>query len=392
MFLRLYPLHRWADAVDKAATEGFTVLRTWGLDTEHKRMFQAIKTKNATLDAASKLRVQVGIYFLPTNTGWKFEVDRVMRLLAEWENEIGISDILLSVSVGNEGELAGATNVFILETIQFAKLYGLPVTYNFSTSVLSQNMDATEHAAMQQIVQEVSYFSIHPYGNWFGSTAQSTLSVADQITAVKAEVTSAASFLTTHSAPSSLPLVLGEVGRQSTLRGGTHDDMNTFYSTLLTEFAAGNVGDGLIYFKLADAAWKGSDSGWGLYLQGDATGLGEKKTASNQVAPPPANELSVVTQPFVYQGTKFVGYGFAFSVLTRVTVTFSNVGDASSVSGVNPPANYWGEYHTETNITPVTVLPDFDHQYGAWTAGEIRIGWPENGVAPTIQSVVADPV
>ena len=262
---------RLESALLEVSALGFDTIRTWGTNTYTGRVLEAIDQMD--LD----LKVQAGIYITNESDAAQL-IDQALELVQPYEQSI------LGFSLGNE-QLAdwnpSALQVSdVREQVQmFRERSDLSITYNFAGETLRPNSSFWNQDG-DKLLQELDYINVHSYAGFFDNRSNPEWTPQDQVEVLKADESLFRSVLDSLDLFDT-PLILGETGWQS--RG--YADQVTNAANMKTYFQEVNdyiqsdtaIFDSMFYFNFSDESWKGADDGWGLFNEGNDSGLGSTK-------------------------------------------------------------------------------------------------------------------
>ena len=262
---------RLESALLEVSALGFNTIRTWGTNTYTGRILEAIDQMD--LD----LKVQPGIYITNESDAAQL-IDQALEIAQPYEQYI------LGFSLGNE-QLAdwnpSAIRVAdVREQIQmFRERSDLSITYNFAGETLRPYSSFWNQEG-DKLLQELDYINVHSYAGFFENRSNAEWTPQDQIEVLKADESLFRSILDSFDLVDT-PLILGETGWQSS---GYADQVTNAtnmkkYFREVNDYIASDTAifDGMFYFNISDESWKGPDDHWGLFTEGNESGLGSAK-------------------------------------------------------------------------------------------------------------------
>ncbi len=262
---------RLESALKEVSGLGFDTIRTWGTNAYTGRILEAIDQMD--LD----LRVQAGIYITNDNDAAQL-IDQALEVIQPYEQYI------LGISLGNE-QLAdwnpSALPVSdVREQVQmFRERSDLSITYNFAGETLRPDSSFWSQEG-DALLQELDYINVHSYAGFFDNRSNSEWTPQKQLEVLKADESLFRDVLDSFDLFDT-PLILGETGWQS---GGYADqvtnpvNMQTYFQEV-GQYIDSDLAifDSMFYFNFSDESWKGPDDLWGLFNEGNESGLGAAK-------------------------------------------------------------------------------------------------------------------
>ena len=262
---------RLESALLEVSALGFDTIRTWDTNAYTGRILEAIDQMD--LD----LKVQAGIYITNESDAAQL-IDRALEVIQPYEQHI------LGFSLGNE-QLAdwnpSALRVSdVREQVQmFRERSDLSITYNFAGETLRPYSSFWNQQG-DELLQELDYINVHSYAGFFDNRSNPEWTPQDQMEVLKADESLFQSVLNSLDLFDT-PLILGETGWQS----GGYADQVTNAANMKTYFQAVShyiesdmaIFDSMFYFNFSDESWKGPDDFWGLFSEGNESGLGAAK-------------------------------------------------------------------------------------------------------------------
>ena len=262
---------RLESALKEVSDLGFDTIRTWGTNAYTGRILEAIDQMD--LD----LKVQAGIYITDDSDAAQL-IDQALEVIQPYEQYI------LGFSLGNE-QLAdwnpSALPVSdVLEQVQmFRERSDLSITYNFAGETLRPDSSFWSQEG-DALLQELDYINVHSYAGFFDNRSNSEWTPQKQLEVLKADESLFRDVLDSFDLFDT-PLILGETGWQS---GGYADqvtnpvNMQTYFQEVGQYIDSDSaIFDNMFYFNFSDESWKGPDDLWGLFNEGNQSGLGAAK-------------------------------------------------------------------------------------------------------------------
>ena len=262
---------RLESALKEVSDLGFDTIRTWGTNAYTGRILEAIDQMD--LD----LKVQAGIYITDDSDAAQL-IDQALEVIQPYEQYI------LGFSLGNE-QLAdwnpSALPVSdVLEQVQmFRERSDLSITYNFAGETLRPDSSFWSQEG-DALLQELDYINVHSYAGFFDNRSNSEWTPQKQLEVSKADESLFRDVLDSFDLFDT-PLILGETGWQS---GGYADqvtnpvNMQTYFQEVGQYIDSDSaIFDNMFYFNFSDESWKGPDDLWGLFNEGNQSGLGAAK-------------------------------------------------------------------------------------------------------------------
>ena len=236
------------------------------------------------------LKLQAGIY-IANGSDAEALIDQALSLIEPHREHV------LGISLGNE-QLAdwnpSALSVSMVhEHVQYLRSNtDLPVTYNFAGETLRPNSSFWNQEGAE-LLKELDYVNVHSYAGFFDNRWNPSWTPQQQLEVLIADE---ALFRDTldNLGLRDTPLVLGETGWQASGYADevtNPDNMEAYFNAVHEYIASESASfDGMFYFNFSDESWKGADDHWGLFHEGDGSGLGDEKfdasltTASSTVS------------------------------------------------------------------------------------------------------------
>ena len=279
---------RLESALQEVVNLGFDTIRTWGTNAYSQRILAAIESLN--LD----LKLQAGIY-INSDSDAEALINQALSLIEPYQDHV------LGISLGNE-QLAdwnpAALSVSqVREHVQHLRNHtDLPITYNFAGETLRPNSSFWGQQGAE-LLKELDYINVHSYAGFFDNRWNPEWTPEQQLQTLIADEALFRNTLDTLGLQST-PLILGETGWQGS---GYADEvtnpanMEAYFNAVHNYIASERASfDGMFYFNFSDEAWKGGDDHWGLFKEGDGSGLGDQKfdtslTTAPATSPPSSN-------------------------------------------------------------------------------------------------------
>ena len=262
---------RLESALKEVSDLGFDTIRTWGTNAYTGRILEAIDQMD--LD----LKVQAGIYITDDSDAAQL-IDQALEVIQPYEQYI------LGFSLGNE-QLADWNPSALLvsdvrEQVQmFRERSDLSITYNFAGETLRPDSSFWIQEG-DALLQELDYINVHSYAGFFDNRSNSEWTPQKQLEVLKADESLFRDVLDSFDLFDT-PLILGETGWQS---GGYADqvtnpvNMQTYFQEVGQYIDSDSaIFDNMFYFNFSDESWKGPDDLWGLFNEGNQSGLGAAK-------------------------------------------------------------------------------------------------------------------
>ncbi|QNI54246.1 hypothetical protein SynBIOSE41_01734 [Synechococcus sp. BIOS-E4-1] len=262
---------RLESALYEVSALGFDTIRTWGTNNYTGRILEAIDQMD--LD----LKVQAGIYITNESDAAQL-INQALEVIQPYEQYI------LGFSLGNEQLADWSPSELrvndVREQVQvFRDRSDLQITYNFAGETLRPDSSFWNQQG-NKLLQELDYVNVHSYAGFFDNRSNPEWTPQKQMEVLKADESLFRSALDSLGLFDT-PLILGETGWQS----GGYTDQVTNAANLKTYFQAVSdyiesdkaIFDSMFYFNFSDESWKGPDDDWGLFTEGDESGLGAAK-------------------------------------------------------------------------------------------------------------------
>lgn len=274
---------RMLDALEKASSLGFGVLRTWGTTDYEGRVLEMIQEKGFDL------KVQLGVW-----TAQATPHECQGRLQTALDLHKKYPDLVVGISLGNEGLnsegwSAGARvdPAMIIGLIDYARKSqpSVALTYNFASEAFTDH-SSFDRMKVGQVCNALDYVNIHLYGEHVAARKKGTrgFTPTSQLQHLIKQEAEAVKMLEKVRFDFSKPLVIGETGWMCRVPSKDSLDkvaLQEEYFRSVSDYVY-NSGKarmaGMFYFNLSDEGWKGAeDDGWGLYAEGDDHLLGQRK-------------------------------------------------------------------------------------------------------------------
>ena len=321
---------RLESALQEVVNLGFDTIRTWGTNAYTQRILAAIESLN--LD----LKLQSGIY-INSNSDAEVLISQALSLIEPYQDHV------LGISLGNE-QLAdwnpSALPVStVREHVQYLRNHtDLPITYNFAGETLRPSSSFWEQQGAE-LLKELHYVNVHSYGGFFDNRWNPAWTPHQQLDVLIADEALFRNTLDSLELQNT-PLILGETGWQGSGYADevtNPENMEAYFNAVHDYIASDSASfDGMFYFNFSDEAWKGGDDHWGLFKEGDGSGLGEEKfDTSLSAAPPTAPEAAAVN-------LRLISESGSTNLLVDDTTGMAYVqrGDAEPIA-IQRNDNYW---------------------------------------------------
>ena len=179
----------------------------------------------------------------------------------------------------------------VRETVQYLRnSTDLPVTYNFAGETLRPDSSFWSQQG-NELLKELDYVNVHSYAGFFDNrwnpswTPQQQMEVLIDDEALFRDALDNLGLQDT-------PLILGETGWQGSGYAGevtNPANMEVYFNAVHDYIESERASfDGMFYFNFSDEAWKGGDDHWGLFKEGDGSGLGVAKFDASLITEPSA--------------------------------------------------------------------------------------------------------
>jgi hypothetical protein len=273
---------RLESALQEVVNLGFDTIRTWGTNAYTQRILDEIESRN--LD----LKLQAGIY-ITNDSDAEALIDQALSLIEPYQDHV------LGISLGNE-QLAdwnsSALSVsMVRETVQYLRnSTDLPVTYNFAGETLRPDSSFWSQQG-NELLKELDYVNVHSYAGFFDNRWNPSWTPQQQMEVLIADEALFRDALDNLGLQDT-PLILGETGWQGSGYAGevtNPANMEVYFNAVHDYIESERASfDGMFYFNFSDEAWKGGDDHWGLFKEGDGSGLGVAKFDASLITEPSA--------------------------------------------------------------------------------------------------------